>query len=156
MRLLAIIALSAVTLSCGVSNPQRRVVSLSTQQREKLDQLEQLAKMQQAAEAQVEAQVKAELRARCVQAVAVLRQDCKDKTALPECRKSAAKVRRFCEMTGMASRGPDLDSVECVGTGPFAALGQRQYVGETGLIGNYKCKTPTYPVETGAHSKTVF
>jgi hypothetical protein len=148
----SLVVLAAVTASCGGSKPQQpQVSSLSAQEREKIDRL---VEMQQAA---FEAQVRAALRSSCLKAKTVLLRDCKDLTATRDCRNLAGQARGICATAGMPIRLPRPDSVGCLGTGPFPAAPLATppiRKGTVGILDNYTCSVPGYPIAVKDHSQT--
>jgi hypothetical protein len=145
----SLIVLAAVTASCGRSKPQQST-SLSAQERKKIDRL---VEMQQAA---FEAQVKAALRSSCLKAKTKLLRYCKDLTATMDCRNFALRTREICVQAGMP-RLPRLDSVGCLGTGPFPAAPPATpptRKGTVGILDNYTCSVPGYPIAVNDHSQT--
>jgi len=152
-RIVPLIVLAAATVSCGGSKPQQsRVTGLSTQQlheaMKKHDE-EMQARVKAEAEAmkklelEMQARVKAEARRECLKAKALLRQDCKDLTATMDCRNFAVLASQTCGQAGMPIRLPRLDSVGCLGTGPFPSAPPPTSPirrGYAGLLDNYTCQ----------------
>jgi len=152
-----LVVLASASMSYRGSNPQQpRVASLSAQQGETDEaKTKMLERALAEAIAEMQAGAKAWARTECLKAKTVLLRDCKDLTATMECRNLAAQAHDSCKAAGMPIRVPRLDSVGCLGTGPFPAAppATPSRSGHAGILDNYTCQSSAPLARISDHSR---